>query len=140
MCSLIYRQLPFVWKLEQGIECVIKNTGQSCGDYLQQLPAQNSNTCNIVIEYIYTVANIGQTCEAINEVIATSDVNVKKTLGVSEWNFCPGDTIKVRDERYVNLCNMAGDEFGFELSLNGVDGVPGGGYLALPAVPAAPLP
>jgi hypothetical protein len=125
LVSLYNRLLEFKWKLEPEIRCEILATGQSCEDYMANVPIEKAS-CPIDVVYTYTVENIGGQCEPITSVVATINFDKTSSISAPDWEFCAEEIVDLRDERInEDLCDMAGDEIDFKLALNEVDGFPG---------------
>jgi hypothetical protein len=92
-----------------------------------------TESCEVSVVYGYTVENIGNKCEPITSVVATIDKTKDSRIPVSDWQFCPGQTKALTDERdQEDLCAMAGNEIGFELALNNDDGFLGEALYVVP--------
>jgi hypothetical protein len=122
--------LEFKWKLKPTVTCTINNTDESCEEYMSNVPT-DTESCKVDVVYGYKVENIGSKCESITSVDATIDATEELAIPASNWpvpnwNFCPGDTADLRDERdQEDLCDMAGKEIGVNVALNDNDGSPG---------------
>lgn len=101
-------------------------------DYLAALPTlDNTDLCEVRVEYSYEVENIGEACERITDV--TSIVDEKSvTYDSFGWNFCPQDVETLVDSRKDNLCAFAGREIEFVAALNGEIGSPTAAFTAFP--------
>lgn len=128
----MYRDLELKWKLRPGITCIIKETGESCEDYLENIPPSTNDGCEVDVEYQFKVKNTGEVCEKIESVVATVDGTQEENIPVMDWLFCPEDVVSLVDRRTENLCNYEGQEIDFKVELNDKPGNPGESFFSFP--------
>jgi|EP01083_Nonionella_stella_P034990 hypothetical protein len=114
------------------VTCRIKETLESCEDYIANLPAETPEFCQVDVQYGYTVVNTGDKCESINKVIPTVNESDLPNIAPADWNFCPDQTRVLYGEKFEDLCALAGEEIGFELALNDVEEEAKGAYYVFP--------
>ena len=116
--------IEFDWKMDYLVKCELQSNGNEFQTYIGQLGS--ISTCNVDVSYKFVATNSGTKCEYINSIDVTiygNDVVGPVPINLDYWSeldryFCPGETLNISLDMEENLCELAGNELGFELMIN----------------------